>query len=42
LNCPSLFAGSVGAIQIPQERSIDIDTPYDFEVAKFMMPGEIK
>ena len=42
LNCTSLFAGSVGAIQIPQERSIDIDTPYDFEVAKFMMPGETK
>jgi N-acylneuraminate cytidylyltransferase len=42
LNCPSLFAGSVGAIQIPQERSIDIDTPYDFEVAKFMMSGETK
>lgn len=42
LNCESLFEGSVGAVQIPQERSIDIDTPYDFEIAKFMMPSEIE
>ena len=37
LNCTSLFSGNVGAIQIPQDRSIDIDTLYDFEIAKFMM-----
>jgi CMP-N-acetylneuraminic acid synthetase len=42
LNSASLFTGRVGAIHIPQERSIDIDTPYDFAVAKLMLSGEIK
>jgi CMP-N-acetylneuraminic acid synthetase len=42
LNGTSLFTGRVGAIHIPQERSIDIDTPYDFAIAKLMLSGEIK
>lgn len=42
LNSASLFTGRVGAIHIPQERSIDIDTPYDFAIAKLMLSGEIK
>jgi CMP-N-acetylneuraminic acid synthetase len=42
LNSTSLFTGRVGAIHIPQERSIDIDTPYDFEIARMMLSGEIK
>ena len=42
LNSTSLFTGRVGAIHIPQERSIDIDTPYDFAIAKLMLSGEIK
>ena len=42
LNSASLFTGRVGAIHIPQERSIDIDTPYDFAIAKLMLSGDIK
>jgi len=42
LNSASLFSGRVGAIHIPQERSLDIDTPYDFAIAKLMLSGEIK
>jgi len=37
MNCSTLFSGNVGAIEIPQERSIDIDTAYDFKIASFLM-----
>jgi N-acylneuraminate cytidylyltransferase len=42
LNNDSLFNGRVGAVHIPQDRSIDIDTLYDFEIAKMMLYSEIK
>jgi len=29
-----VFDGRVGAVHIPEERALDIDTPYDFEVAE--------
>jgi N-acylneuraminate cytidylyltransferase len=38
----SLFLGRVGAIQIPQERSIDIDTQHDFEIAKYLLKNELR
>lgn len=30
----SLFAGRVGAVVVPVERAMDIDTPYDFRLAQ--------
>lgn len=32
-----LFAGSVSAAIVPAERTIDIDTPLDFEIAELLM-----
>jgi len=32
----SVFAGSVKAVRVPIERSIDIDTLLDFEMAEFL------
>jgi N-acylneuraminate cytidylyltransferase len=32
-----LFAGRVGSVHIPQARSIDIDTPLDFEMAEWLL-----
>lgn len=36
-----IFSGRVRAVQIPKERSIDIDTPLDFEIAEFLMSHQI-
>ncbi len=33
----SLFAGKVGVVEVPQERSLDIDTEYDFRVAEALL-----
>ncbi len=33
----SLFDGKVRAVVVPSERSLDIDTPLDFEMAGFLM-----
>lgn len=32
-----LFDGRVRAVQIPPERAIDIDTPFDFKLAEFLL-----
>lgn len=32
-----IFAGRVRAVHVPVERSIDIDTLFDFEIAEFLM-----
>ena len=32
-----IFSGRVRAVRVPLERSIDIDTPLDFEIAEFLM-----
>ncbi len=32
-----VFSGRVRAVEVPVERSIDIDTPLDFEIAEFLM-----
>jgi CMP-N-acetylneuraminic acid synthetase len=37
-----LFAGRVGAVEVPVERSIDIDTRLDFEIAEFLMNKRLK
>jgi N-acylneuraminate cytidylyltransferase len=31
-----LFDGSVYAVEIPRERALDIDTPYDFKIAELL------
>lgn len=33
----SLFSGRVKAVMVPVDRSIDIDTLYDFEIAEYLM-----
>jgi len=42
LNNSSLFQGKVRAVIIPRERSIDIDTPLDFDVAEFLFRRRMK
>ena len=32
----SIFEGRVGAVHIPVERAIDIDTEFEFEFAEFL------
>lgn len=33
-----LFAGTVRVVEIPAERALDIDTPYDFRLAQLLAP----
>lgn len=37
MNHDSIFQGRVKAVHIPQERSVDIDTAYDFEWAEWLI-----
>lgn len=37
----SLWAGNVSAVTVPVERSADIDTMHDFEIAEFLMRKRI-
>lgn len=36
LETPFLFQGKVGIYMMPQENSIDIDSPIDFEIARYL------
>ena len=38
----NLFQGKVGAVKIPINRSLDIDTHEDYEIAKFLYEKNIK
>jgi N-acylneuraminate cytidylyltransferase len=38
----SIFEGKVNSVLIPPERSIDIDTNYDFQIAEFLMHRRLK
>ena len=38
----SLFSGRVKALEIPEERSIDIDSSYDFKIAELLMAQKNK
>ena len=40
LSHKSIFEGRVGAVHVPIERAIDIDTPLDFQVAEYLMKLE--
>ena len=33
----NIWQGKVKGVEIPRYRSIDIDTPLDFEIAEFLM-----
>ena len=37
LSAAGLFAGNLRSVEVPAERAIDIDTPYDFSLAEFLM-----
>ena len=37
LNSESIFDGRVGGYEIPKERSLDIDTEYDMNIASFLI-----
>ena len=37
-----IFDGIVKSISVPVERAIDIDTPYDFAIAEFLMNQRVK
>lgn len=41
LSCDNLYEGRVGAIEIPSNRSIDIDDSLDFEIAEILMKKNI-
>lgn len=36
MRAEGLFEGSVRAVQVPQERALDIDTPHDFKIAQLL------
>lgn len=42
LRSNSVFSGRVRAVEVPIERSIDIDTPYDFAIAEFLMTRRLE
>ena len=37
LRSNSIWDGHVVGVEIPAERALDIDTPFDFAIAKFLM-----
>jgi N-acylneuraminate cytidylyltransferase len=40
-NCRSILEGRVGAVEIPKERALDIDTMLDFELAEFLLHRKV-
>lgn len=40
LNHYGLFSGNVISVEVPKERSIDIDDIYDFRLAEAILKGE--
>ncbi|MCF8196385.1 MAG: acylneuraminate cytidylyltransferase family protein [Polynucleobacter sp.] len=41
LNKNTMFEGAVGAVEVPRERSIDIDTQIDFDFAQYILKAKI-
>lgn len=39
--CSGLFEGRMRAVEIPAERALDIDTPYDFKLAEFLAKDQL-
>ena len=37
MNVESYFDGSIGGFEIPKERSLDIDTAYDMDIANYLI-----
>lgn len=42
LDSGGIFAGRVKAVQVPKERALDIDTPFDFLVAEALAPHVLR
>ncbi len=42
LRSNSVFSGRVRAVEVPVERSIDIDTPHDFAIAEFLLTRRLQ
>lgn len=42
MNHDSLFSGRVRVVEIPPERALDIDTPFDFAIAEFIASYRIE
>jgi N-acylneuraminate cytidylyltransferase len=42
MNSSSLFEGKVGAIEVPRERALDIDTELDLEVSRIILEQRYK
>lgn len=42
LNCNNIMDGKVGYIIIPNERSLDIDNPFDFHLAELLIKNPFK
>lgn len=42
LHSSGVFSGKVVAVEVPVERSIDIDTPFDFAIAEFLMTQRLE
>jgi N-acylneuraminate cytidylyltransferase len=38
----SLWSGRVGAVVIPQERALDIDTPFDLRLAELLLKDQLR
>jgi len=41
MNSNDILSGKIDAVEIPVERSIDIDTEYDFKIANFLMQERV-
>ena len=42
LNSQSIFDGVVRAVRVPRERSVDIDSLFDFEVAEALLSKKLQ
>lgn len=42
LNNTGIFSGKVKLLEIPKERALDIDTPYDFLLAEFLYKNKVQ
>ena len=41
MSASKIWDGQVVGVEVPVERSLDIDTPLDFEIAKFLLENNM-